>query len=134
MSYAGPDNVYDDVDPDDAIAMEEARFNASLKGAKERETVLKAIHRANELQREIAGETPGLILHYLRDMQIQAIEAMATLISDKTMTAEQITTARLHIQPYAHLMGWMKDYVATARGARFDLEDLDRHLDGQVED
>lgn len=132
MSYAG--NVYEDVDPDDEVAMDKARFDAALKGAKERNTVLRAIHLANGLQHELAGETPGHILHYLRDMQEQAILAMQDLISDKTMTEEQRITARLQIQPYAHLMGWLKDKVAAARGATLSLEDLDRHLDGEVEE
>lgn len=127
-------NVYEGIDPDDSVAMEEVRFQAALKGAKERETILKTIHLANGVEYELAGETPGYILHYLRDVQAIAIEAMADLIGNKTMTEEQRVAARLLVQPYAHLMRWLKDRMATARGARVALDDLDRFLDGQVED
>lgn len=133
MSYVG-EGPYDGVDLNDPIAVDEVRLKTSLEGAGERESVLRAIHLANGLEREIAGETPGHILHYLRDMQEEAIDAMAKLIGDRAMTDEQRMAARLKIQPYAHLMHWLKDKIAMARGAKWSLEDLNRNLDGQPED
>ena len=127
-------NLYDGIDPDDAVAMEEVRFQAALKGAKERDTILKVISLANGLQHEVAGETPGYILHYLRDVQALAIKAMSDLIGGKTMTEEERIAARLLVQPYAHLMGWLKDKMASRDAAKVALDDLDRFLDGQVED
>jgi hypothetical protein len=133
VSYAG-ENPYEGIDPNDEVAIEKARFNASLRDAQERRSILDAINLANGLQHEIAGETPGLILHYLRDMRDQAIQAMADLISKPGMEEKERIAAQLAVQPYAHLMQWLKTKVAVGRGARAEIHDLDDFLDGKVED
>lgn len=133
MSFAGESAFESVVDVNDPSAFERKRFDDALKGAQERRTVLDAISLAHGLTREVSGDVPGYILHYLRDMQNEAVEAMANLISAKTMTEEQRVTARLQIQPYAHLMGWMKDRIIALEGAKVNLEDMNLQFDGPPE-
>lgn len=120
----------DDIDPDDAI-LAEAAYQRALELARQRNTMLEAIHLGNNIQRELAGDIPGVLNQYLKDMQERAIVATSKLVSNPLMTEEDRIATQLLIQPYAHLMHWIKDRVTIGRDARDALADLDQHLEGE---
>lgn len=115
----------DDAGPDDAAAFEEERFRRIMADQGERNAILRSIHLASGIEEEVAGNTPGFILHYLKDMQTQAVEAVAKMIASPSLSEEERLTAKLAVQPYAHLMIWLKEKVAMRRTDRARYEELE---------
>lgn len=119
----------DDEGPQDEIAFEQEEFQRQLAAHSERAMLIRAIHVANGIEQEVAGTTPGFILHYLKDMQQQAIDAIADMIASTSLTEAERIEAKLAVQPYAHLMHWLKDRVGMRRENMMKVEDLARALD-----
>lgn len=120
----------DFVDDADEVRLGELRFQQTLADLQERNMLLRAIHVATGIEQEVAGETPGFILHYLKDMQTQAIEAVAVLIGRVSMSESERLEAKLKVEPYANLMHWLRGKSATTRSLNVNLEELEKLISG----
>jgi hypothetical protein len=124
-------NFFDGIDPDDEIGMQDARLQSALRENSRRQAALDAIHMAHGIEHEVTGDAPGYILHYLRDMREQAVNAMSQLVKGAAMSEEARLAAKLQIQPYAHLMHWVDEKLATGREKQKELDDIDRLMAGE---